>query len=71
MGQSGGRRGPRAFVFLPRGVPHAWDVVGDAATVLILTAPAGLEEFLGEYHAASGGARDEVAAKHGIEFLHG
>jgi quercetin dioxygenase-like cupin family protein len=63
--------GPRAFVFLPRGVPHAWDVVGDEATVLILTAPAGLEEFLGEYHAASGSARDEVAAKHGIEFLHG
>jgi len=62
--------GPRAFVFLPRGVPHAWDVVGDEATVLLLTVPAGLEEFLGEYHGASGSERDVVAAKHGIEFLH-
>ncbi len=62
--------GPRAFVFLPRGVPHAWDVVSKEATVLLLTVPAGLEEFLGEYHTASGPARDEVAAKYGIAFLH-
>ena len=63
--------GPRAFVFLPRGVPHAWDVVGDEATVLLLTVPAGLEDFLGEYHTASGPARNDVAARYGIEFLHG
>ena len=63
--------GPRAFVFLTRGVPHAWDVVSDEATVLLLTVPAGLEEFLGEYHTAAGPARDDVAAKYGIEFLHG
>ena len=65
------RRRGRAFVFLPRGVPHAWDVVSDEATVLLLTVPPGLEEFLGEYHTASGPARDDVAAKYGIEFLHG
>lgn len=62
--------GPRSFVFLPRGVPHAWDIVGDEATVL-LSVPAGLEEFLAEYHAAAGSTREAVTAKHGIEFLDG
>jgi quercetin dioxygenase-like cupin family protein len=61
--------GPGAFVFLPRGVPHAWDVVGARARVLIITAPAGLEEFLREFHAAAGSERAEVARRHGIEFL--
>src|SRR2546421_12861967 len=28
--------GRGAFVFLPRGVPHAWDVVGERARVLII-----------------------------------
>src|SRR5258708_3225183 len=36
--------GPGSFVFLPRGVPHAWDVGGDGvATLLMMTAPAMLE----------------------------
>lgn len=66
--------GPRSFVFLPRGVPHTWDVAGDTATVLMITVPAMLEEFLHEYHAAPAspsGARDEVAARYGITFLPG
>jgi quercetin dioxygenase-like cupin family protein len=57
------------FAFLPRGVPHAWDVVGERARVLIVTAPAGLEEFLRELHASDGYAPAEVARRHGIEFL--
>jgi quercetin dioxygenase-like cupin family protein len=61
--------GAGSFVFLPRGVPHAWDVVGDRARVLIITAPAGLEEFLREFHEAADGERGEVARRHGIEFL--
>jgi mannose-6-phosphate isomerase-like protein (cupin superfamily) len=60
--------GKGAFVFLPRGVPHAWDVVGERAKVLIITAPAGLEEFLRELHAAES-SPPEVARRHGIEFL--
>jgi quercetin dioxygenase-like cupin family protein len=60
--------GPRSFVFLPRGLPHEWDVVGKVATVLILTVPAGLEEFLREFHEASGKKRDTVSAKYGIEW---
>jgi len=63
---------PRSFVFLPRGVPHAWGVPGGTATVLIFTVPAMLEEFLREYHAAASGPkplRDAVAEKYGITFL--
>ena len=65
--------GPRSFVFLPRGVPHAWDVVGgQTATLLIITVPAGLEEFLSEYHAAGAApneVKDQIAAKYGIRWL--
>jgi len=61
--------GPSSFVFLPRGLPHAWDVVGERARVLIITAPAGLEVFLREFHVAEGAERAEVARRHGIEFL--
>ncbi|HZQ05164.1 MAG TPA: cupin domain-containing protein [Anaerolineae bacterium] len=61
--------GPHAFVFLPRGIPHAWDVVGGEATVLMITVPAMLEEFLREFHAADADKRDEVAAKYGMTFL--
>jgi quercetin dioxygenase-like cupin family protein len=60
--------GKGAFVFLPGGVPHAWDVVGERAKVLIITAPAGLEEFLRELHEAES-SPPEVARRHGIEFL--
>jgi len=60
--------GRGAFVFLPRGVPHAWDVLGERARLLIITAPAGLEEFLRELHAAES-SPPEVARRHGIEFL--
>jgi quercetin dioxygenase-like cupin family protein len=65
--------GPRSFVFLPRGIPHAWDVNGDAAaTLLILTMPAGLDEFLREYHAAGSApndVKDRIAAKYGITWV--
>ena len=62
---------PGSFVFLPRGIPHAWDVSGDGvATLLMITVPAMLEEFLKEFHAASTREdRDNVAAKYGLEFL--
>ena len=58
--------GPRSFVFLPRDVPHAWDVAGNEAVVLILTAPAGLEEFLEGFH--GGEDRADLAERYGIEF---
>src|SRR6267142_2013621 len=63
--------GPHSFVFLPRGIPHSWDVGGEGlATLLMMTAPAMLEEFLQEFHAASTREdRDAVAARYGIEFF--
>jgi quercetin dioxygenase-like cupin family protein len=62
---------PGSFVFLPRGIPHTWDV-GDQgeATLLMMTVPAMLEEFLKEFHAASTKEdRDDVAARYGIQFF--
>ncbi len=62
--------GARSFVFLPRNIPHWWDVVGSEATLLMMTVPAGLDTFLAEFHAADGrAARDAVAAKYGITFF--
>lgn len=58
--------GPGSFVFLPRGVPHEWDVVGDEATLLMITAPAGLDELLRDLHAPGAGDRNEIAARHGV-----
>lgn len=70
LGEDRFRAGPRSFVFLPRNVPHEWDVIGEEATLVMMTTPASLEEFLGEYHAAgSREQRDEIAANYGITFL--
>ena len=57
------------FIFLPRGIPHSWDVIGEEATVLMMTVPAMLAEFLQEFHAASGEARHQIAEKYGITFV--
>jgi quercetin dioxygenase-like cupin family protein len=58
----------RSFVFLPRGVPHEWDVTGGGATLLIIAAPAGLDAFLREFHDAKLD-RSEVARRYGVDFL--
>ena len=54
-----------SFVFLPRGIPHEWDVVGAEATVLMMTMPGGLDDFLAELHAPDSD-RAAVAARYGI-----
>jgi len=64
--------GPRSFVFLPRGVPHSWDVESPGrATVLMMTVPAMLEEFLRDFHAATPDQRARVAEKYGLTFFPG
>jgi mannose-6-phosphate isomerase-like protein (cupin superfamily) len=64
------RAGPGCFVFLPRNVPHSWDVFGGGiARILMMTVPAMLEEFLREFHAPSAVSREKIAAKYGITFL--
>lgn len=62
--------GPRSFVFLPRNIPHQWDVLSGEATLLMMTVPAGLDTFLDEFHtAASWEERNKIAEKYGITFL--
>ena len=64
--------GPRSFIFLPRNVPHAWDVKPPGkATVLMMTVPAMLDEFLREFHAAKPDQRNAVAEKYGLTFFAG
>lgn len=62
-----------SFVFLPKGTQHGWDVVGDpgaTATILIITVPAGLDQFLHRFHTASSDAeRERANREHGITFL--
>jgi quercetin dioxygenase-like cupin family protein len=60
-----------AFIFLPRDIAHEWDVVGEnGATVLMITVPAMLEDFLHKFHqAGSKEARESVAAAFGLKFL--
>jgi mannose-6-phosphate isomerase-like protein (cupin superfamily) len=71
-GKESFQAGPRSFVFLPRGVPHAWDVTSAGkATVLMMTVPAMLEEFLREFHSAEPDQRDAVAKKYGLTFFAG
>lgn len=64
------RAGAGSFVFLPRGIPHAWDVTSaEKAKILMMTAPAMLEEFLMEFHATAPEQRGAVAAKYGVTFF--
>jgi quercetin dioxygenase-like cupin family protein len=38
--------GPGSFVFIPRGLPHTWQIVGDQPGRMLITfAPAGMEGF--------------------------
>jgi quercetin dioxygenase-like cupin family protein len=57
------------FVFLPRGVPHAWDVIGGQARLLIITTPGGFEQFLREFHAAQPDEQERISERYGITFL--
>lgn len=62
--------GARSFVFLPRDVPHAWDVKSPGkATLLMMTVPAMLDEFLREFHAATPDQRNAIAEKYGLTFF--
>lgn len=66
------RAGPGSFIFLPRGIPHAWDVSSRTkAKVLMMTVPAMLDEFLREFHAAAPDQRAAVARRYGITFFAG
>ena len=71
-GQQEFHAGPGSFVFLPRGIPHAWDVESkEKARLLMMTVPGMLEGFLKEFHGASPEQRSAVAAKYGLTFFPG
>ncbi len=55
------------FVYLPRGVPHAYTVGPTPATKLILAVPAGIEDFFVDLDA--GLSADDVMHRHGVTFL--
>ena len=75
-------RGPGAYVFLPRDIPHGFRVVGDStARFLILTTPGGFEGFVTEMGEPAADLRlpepsapnmeklGAIAAKYRIEIL--
>jgi len=56
------------FVYLPRGVPHAWTVTGTSAgSKLIWAVPGGLEGFFDDL--AAGVDIDDLTHRHGVRFL--
>jgi quercetin dioxygenase-like cupin family protein len=66
--------GPGDTMFCPKGIPHAWEVVGtERAQVLLSNFPSGLE-FMLEELANLGQAPDfssvsEISKRYGIEFV--
>lgn len=67
--------GPGAFVFLPRGIPHGFEVIGDTpAHFLLMATPGGFEGFVRELSEPQPGAPDmakvmETAGRYGLEIL--
>ncbi len=59
-----------AFVFIPRGVPHTWQVLGaEDARFLVVIAPAGLEGFFDSTAAAGGSGADDAFNRFGGDDL--
>jgi mannose-6-phosphate isomerase-like protein (cupin superfamily) len=60
--------GTHDFVFLPRGLPQAYEVVHGLASKLILVAPGGIESFFKDL--AAGASPVALTHRHGVRFLH-
>jgi quercetin dioxygenase-like cupin family protein len=59
-----------ACVFIPRGTPHTWAVAGDAtARLLVVVAPAGLEQFFRRTANAGGGQAEDAFSRFGGDDL--
>lgn len=70
--------GPGAYLFLPRGVPHAHRRVGDrgASRMLVMVSPPGFERFFLEIAAAESAGRaldaafyDDLSRRYGIRWV--
>lgn len=55
------------FVFLPRGVPHSYDVADGPARKLIIAVPGGIEKFFDDL--ANGVDPTTLTHRHGVQFL--
>jgi quercetin dioxygenase-like cupin family protein len=59
-----------ACVFIPRGTPHTWAVVSDrTARLLVVVAPAGLEQLFDRTASAGGGEADDAFTRFGGDDL--
>jgi quercetin dioxygenase-like cupin family protein len=59
-----------ACVFIPRGTPHTWAVASDgAARLLVVVAPAGLEQFFDSTASAGGGQAEDAFSRFGGDDL--
>jgi quercetin dioxygenase-like cupin family protein len=59
-----------AYVFIPRGTPHTWAVTSDgAARLLVVVAPAGLEQFFDSTARAGGGQAEDAFSRFGGDDL--
>ena len=65
--------GPGSFVFIPRGVPHTWQVLGeDDGRMLVTFFPAGMEGFFDKLSSLAEfdpEAFRAAAAEHGMEVV--
>ncbi len=67
--------GPGTFAFLPREIPHGFEIVGDApARFLLMVTPGGFEHFTTELWTSEPEAPDmakvmEAAERYGMEIL--
>jgi len=65
--------GPGSFVFIPRGLPHTWEVIGERPGRMLVTfAPAGMEGFFDRLSVMEEFDLEEfraAAAEHGMEVV--
>ena len=65
--------GPGSFIFIPRGLPHTWQVTGDRpGKMLIHFSPAGMEGFFDRLSSMTDFDLDEfraAAAEHAMEVI--
>jgi len=73
LGDESHQTGPGSFVFIPRGLPHTWQCLGeDAGRMLITFAPGGMERFFEAQAALPGFDPDafrEAAADNAMEVI--
>jgi quercetin dioxygenase-like cupin family protein len=73
LGDELSETGPGSFVFIPKGLPHTWEVMGDRpGRVLITFAPAGMEGFFDRLSSMSEFDLEEfraAASEHAMEVV--